>query len=898
LLKKEKGEIEMKNIAKCIATLLIAVLFVGVLPAFAGYPNEPTNAISMWIEPSPETGLLNFTTATVSVGYTFDVIVWTNTTGYVNSSGLPGRIGGWQFKMLYNNAYLDAIGCGYTNTTAGKSQFFEKITTMSVLPTFGSYDLTRDYVQHGESWLSGPVRGPGYGSLSKVTFNVTAVPPKGGTIESLLDIKTCAPGDTYILDFDSTANFLPLSGVYNSAYKLTWAPPPPARMAVEHDGFYGTPPASMLPPNVWPLYYGPYPPPAVNSSFDVKVYIEDLSAAWYLTNASFCLCYNTTVIDVIGGTANITLNTAVWNDTTSVITVTHGTPDEINFTVYPKAGVVPSGKVLVATVKFTIMIQQACPPYPSGYYDFSKLTFCGVDLEDHTRAIDTTTPKEGEVRILAIVALPMPWLEVQPKDTVLETEPCHTVLVGTEFDINITVKDLHEKWYVVGYQFRLTFDPTLLELVSVTEGPFLTDSRWNLHGTFFVSGEETDGMFGHHIWAGGILLPNDTGDYDQTIYPSAPGPDVPDLDPPVDPVLATIRFKAIKQECFGGANLTCALDLLPFWLPENQHFVDVDGNYIPTDTPKIVNGTYTIMPMYQYGRIIDVYGGAVNRGYGTAHGTSYKGIGVVWPSSYGGQGVGGNMDLVLPQSVVYLFAYVTYNCWPVQSKDVGFEIEGPYEQKGWTPENPVERDVHIVRKYSNRTSTGDCEDPGGVAWIMFQMPWPCDNPEDYLGKYRVTATVEICGVVVTDVLWFDYYYLVEITKVTTDKTCYPHCNDVVVTIEFRSKAQQKYPVLFAVVLQDELETPVSYNYYALNVSGADFCHWKEYDPITVTVHVEKWAFAGIGHIYVSAFDWDPTDISPITGQHGAPWLPTYGLGWPLDEQGVPVPLPEICIYPY
>jgi len=877
-----------------------------------------------------------------------------------------------------------------------------------------------------------------------IDFNVTAVPPKGGKLTDVLSIDNA---DSWVAD--NEGGYYPPSPLtrYNCYYEFKWESPPPPHMAVEHDGFYGTHPTAPGAPDEWPLSYGPYPPTAVGAAFDAKTYVEDLAAAWGLTNATFCLCYNTTVIDVAGeadavppasttfelietmglnvsddgeipinltvapnkyyasesgevfnvtvrindvdpaskliavtfrlsydpslldvvdvvegpflpywasqqpgslgtfftnftesdgvygphvlvgdlilpnatgkwnppfpegsGTIatitfrvkpllDITLNTAVWDPDTSVITVTHGVPDRINFTVYPKEGVVPSGKVLVATVNFTILIQQESPPYAMGYYDYSMLEFCGVKLADHIRTIPTDPAENGEVRILAMVALTLAWLEVSPKDTVLAEYGEYAI--GEEFDVNVTIKNLHAKWYLIAYQFRLSFDPALLQLVGVTEGPFLTDPRWNLYGTFFVSGEEPDGIFGHHVWAAGILLPNDTtGEYDQTIYPSAPGPDVADLAPPVNPVLATIRFKAIDQEfCFEAQNLTCGLDILPFWLPENYHFVDVDGNYIPTDTPKIVNGTYTICGSFMVGRLIDVYGGAENRGYGTAQPdvTNYRDVGVIWPSPYGGQGVNGTMDLVIPQSVVYLFANVTYNHWPVQSKDVGFEIEGPFEQAGWTPENPVPRHQGLlfVRKYSNRTSTGECGDPGGVAWIKFQMPWPCDDPESYFGKYRVTATVDICGNVTTDVLWFDYYYLVEITKVTTDKDAYPHCNDVEITIEYRSKAQQSYPVLFSVVIQDELETAFGAKLNSTQgVQKAEFCHWKTY-KITVTVHVEKWAFAGIAHIYVSAFDWDPTDISPITRMHGAPWLPTFGIDWPEGET-----VPEILILPY
>ena len=828
----------------------------------------------MWIEDTNAPyWAVNLTTANAlhTLGFKFNVTVWLNMTNVGAASGIDT----WQVKLYFNKTQLHALRTGYTE--GATSQLFAGLTTTSVTPVIDN--ILIGYVTHGESCV---LNAPPYkpvpcsGSLIWIEFNVTKVPPKGGTLRSLFRMNTT---ETAVVD--NLGNFYPPGQMtkYFGFYEFKWEPPPPALMAVEHDGFYGVLPPSIPANDVWPVTWGPYPPTVNGSAFDAKIYIENLAAAWNLTSASFCLCYNTSVIDTTLG--NITLNTAVWKPVpASVITIVHGVPDEIDFTVYPKAGVVPSGKVLVATVKFYIYDQKPSPPYPMGYYDKSQLNFCDVYLEDHTRAIDTTDPKNGEVRILAMVAIPLGWLEVSPKDTVLETEPCHTVLLGKEFDINIIIKNMHPKWTMIAWQLRLSFDETLLQLVDATEGPFLLDARWNLYGTFFTFIEKNaTGPFPHHVAVGGIIMPNpDTGEWDQTVWPTAPGPDVPDLDPPVNPVVATITFKAIKQNCFGESALTCAIDIFYFWPPEDYHWCDKDGNIIPSDVSKMVNGTYTIMPMYQYGRIIDVYGGAVNRGYGTAHGTSYKGVGVIWPSPYGGQGVGGNMDLVIPQSVVYLFAYVTYNCWPVQSKDVGFEIEGPYEQEGWTPEQPVPRAAYHVRKYSNRTDTGDCQNPGGVAWIKFQMLWPCDNPEEYLGKYKVTVSVDICGVVVTDVLWFDYYYLVEITKVTTDKYCYPHCNDAYVTIEYRWKAQQYYPVLFAIVVQDELETAFGYATIDQCVGGAPFCHWR-YWTDTVTIHIVKWAFAGIAHICVSAFDKDPT-------VGGAPWCATF------------TPLPEICIYPY
>jgi hypothetical protein len=650
---------------------------------------------------------------------------------------------------------------------------------------------------------------------------------------------------------------------YNGFYEFKWEPPQPANMAVEHDGFYGVPPASIIPAATWPLYYGPYPPSVVGSSFDVKIYIENLAVAWELTNATFCLCYNTTVIDVIGGTANITLNTAVWNDANSTMPVTHGTPDQINFTVYPKAGIVPSGKVLVATVRFTIMIQRTVPPYPIGYYDKSTLTFCGVKLEDHTREITTTTPKNGEVRILAIVALPMPWLEVKPKDTVLGPEPS----IGEEFDVNVTVVNLDSHWFVVAWQFRLGFDSSLLQFVSITEGPFLKDPRWNLYGTFFTGDWDLDGMFGNHVYAGCLLFPNDTtSEYDQTIFPSAKGPGVPDLTPKVKPVLATIRFRAIAQDCFGGANLTCGLDILPFWLPEDCHFGDKDGNYIPTDTAKIVNGTYTMLPINAAGRQIDLFGGAINDFYGPLVGSPY----LQFPTPYGGQGPNHWMDIVFPQTMVYLHANVTYNYWPVQSKDVGFEIEGPYDK---LPNGTlVKKQTYQI--WAKLTATTDSK---GVATLTYRMPWPCDYPDGITGIWKITASVTVADIKIQDTMIFYYERLITITKVTTDKPSYYHGTVVKVTVEYKTHAVQSYPALFSIVIQDELLVPFGIALYSTTVGGAVFCTWKSFS-FTESIYIPKWAYAGNAVIHTTAFDKDPSE-------GGEPWVSEY-TG------------PTINIYPY
>ena len=210
-----------------------------------GIPNEPHQANAMWIEPS----WVNLTG--VSVGHRFNVTLWVNmTTGFE-------AIIAWQFFMIYDKAYLNATRAGYT--AGDKSQFFENITTLPVLPSFSYYNATHNYVMHGECWFMGPMRGAGYGSLSWVEFEVVAAPPFTCT----LDISTeyhPPTGWTYVLDQDG--NEIPLTP-YNSV--VGGAPPTP-------------------PP--------PTPPPTPPSAYTIgKVTVTDLAPG---ENITLIFTWNTT----------------------------------------------------------------------------------------------------------------------------------------------------------------------------------------------------------------------------------------------------------------------------------------------------------------------------------------------------------------------------------------------------------------------------------------------------------------------------------------------------------------------------------------------------------------------------------------------------------------------------
>jgi hypothetical protein len=184
------------EVERCaIIMALVAVAFLpnqAALFVKAEAPIEPHPANAMWIEPS----CIDLSTHIHTVGYKFNVTVWVNVTSVPSSKQV---VTAWQFVITFDKTELNATRCGYTG--GNKSLFFFNVTTVSVGPQFGSFNVTCNFVMHGESWLSGPKRTvPGYGSLSWVEFEVIAKPPEGQVYTSLIDLVTTGTRTSKILD--------------------------------------------------------------------------------------------------------------------------------------------------------------------------------------------------------------------------------------------------------------------------------------------------------------------------------------------------------------------------------------------------------------------------------------------------------------------------------------------------------------------------------------------------------------------------------------------------------------------------------------------------------------------------------------------------------------------------
>jgi hypothetical protein len=764
-----------KILIKSIVAVLLLSVFLAIVPAMATKPAGLNDGI--WIEPYP--GGISFDTGTVSLNHEFSITVWA-----ISSI----NCGAWSIRLAYNKNQLAFINCSYTGPGAAKSMFFKDISTVPVGASVAVLNATHNRVDFGESWAGvGPMRAAGSDSCAIIYFNVTAVPDKGLTLESMFFLSPFDPvhsvtPKTYLIDETSAKYGI---GV-DLPYKFEWKTPPSPYLISSPTRFY----------NRYSHWIG--------TTFDEAITLH-VDAAWYLTNASFVMSFNKNFLNIL----TVAIGSD-WEGSSYTIDNVNGLLDVFVNTTDNEAG-----DVLVATVTFNITAQGT---YPTIYT--SPLTFSSVVFWDHTLSITPGTHTTATITVEGFLAVHMPYLAVVPKEQV---HGLGEFAIGKLITVNVDIKQLHFAWKLIGMEFRLSYDDTVLEVVSVSEGSYL--GGYAPYGTWFMSYIEPD-TWGPHVLVGTLILPAMNG----TWNPPFPGAELGQ--PGENGTIATFTFRILKQEI---ENITTSLELFKI------HAIDCEGGTVPIETA--VNGTVTIVGLGQTGRWIDVYGGASNAGYGP--------FPEAWPVGYGGQGQNQPMEIVIPQSEVVLFVNLTYNLWPVQQKDVGFEVEGPYEHVG---EEYILKGIQfVVLKETART------DENGQAKITFAMPWPCTDPESLLGVYKVTVTANLRDVIVTDTLYFYYDYMVHITKVTIDsgKVEYAHDEEVEITIDYGSHAMLTYPGLFAAVIKDELNVPF-FGKQNVTVGGAIFCTWAN-GTVVITINVKKWMFSGWADLYVNCYDKDPTE---------------------------------------
>jgi hypothetical protein len=391
-----------------------------------------------------------------------------------------------------------------------------------------------------------------------------------------------------------------------------------------------------------------------------------------------------------------------------------------------------------------------------------------------------------------------PLLKVVP-ETVSGVKMCNNftsyIYLAAWDETSHSIVNLDGFWDVAGFDIIYNFDPTLIEAVNVTVDPDgWFAAFWPNH--IYIVKEDINNTAGT-VWIAFLGLPGAGG-----VHTAPYG----------QHNIVSVKFHSIyDSETFPPPSCVLGLDpvtVAGFPHPERDMLPwNGSSTAVPLDH-FIQNGTYTSF-FKPPGAWIDVY-------------TQY-------PGGFNGEGPNEPSDMFWPQKRVQLFAYVTYNFWPEQQKDVAFEVIDPHGT--------------IWAIICNRTGTD------GIAWVYVRLPWPCDDPEYYFGVWHVIATVDVACTVVNDTLDFKYDYHVRVWKTTLDTDSYKHLDTIEVTIEYGTVSMQTFAALFTITAVDETGVPFDFTWTWDSVGGAQYCTYAN-GTFKLYLHIPKFARAGLATIYV------------------------------------------------
>jgi hypothetical protein len=221
---------------------------------------------------------------------------------------------------------------------------------------------------------------------------------------------------------------------YTSATLYIVEPPPKPYLAVD------------------PTYikFGPYSPQVVGQQFNISIYIKNLDAAWNLTNVKFSLSYNTTLIDIIGDLANVTIMQDCWSGPNNVIVVRQPSAlGKVTITLTRTRGAPSNGTVSVATIRFTVKYRGIYPAV-----DMCSLILSDIELTGPMGEIPTEPPVHGQV---VIESLSSPVIKVEP--SLIEY---HENAVDKQFTVAVKIINVTNLY---GFDLRLRWNTTVLEYV-------------------------------------------------------------------------------------------------------------------------------------------------------------------------------------------------------------------------------------------------------------------------------------------------------------------------------------------------------------------------------------------------------------------------------------------------
>ncbi|MBX5321711.1 MAG: CARDB domain-containing protein, partial [Candidatus Bathyarchaeia archaeon] len=216
---------------------------------------------------------------------------------------------------------------------------------------------------------------------------------------------------------------------------------------------------------------------------------------------------------------------------------------------------------------------------------------------------------------------------------------------------------------------------------------------------------------------------------------------------------------------------------------------------------------------------------------------------------FNGKGLNMPSDAFAPEEIVFLYALVEYNGYPRQNLLVTFSVKSPDESS-----------------FSLTAATN----ASGIASINFTIPHKCPPYEnETLGEWSSRATVVIGDAVFQDTLTFKVGWIVELLGVRTidgnlvQRDSFGITGDVGLEISLKNIAMTEKNATLTVVIQDELNVPVSF----LTIDNFEVQPNEKTIFLYTELNIPKWAHVGKAKVFVSAF-------TALPSQNGVAYCPT------------------------
>lgn len=322
----------------------------------------------------------------------------------------------------------------------------------------------------GTLWLPPPAQesASGNGTLCILEFMITRY-PTSGNVSSLLHIDS---ENTFLLDSDG-AEISPVAKL-DGSFNYIFVTIPPLRLVA----------------NPQFVQFTPYQN-ATGSSFNMTVVVDGPASEAGLTNVSFTLSYDPSLLST--GESNILLNN-VWAGSHNVSVGT----GQINISVSTPSSLPSEPTVVICTIEFTVQQQQTAPPETLGDYLDTDINFTSsILLNGIGNTINQITPSNQVVRIYAYQTETAILSISQPIITGTDT----TIQNRTLFAVNVSITGVYDPSLV---QIELLYDQSVIVCIGaipigdVTSNEFyFNDSQPGIAvAKLFISGHKNPTILG------------------------------------------------------------------------------------------------------------------------------------------------------------------------------------------------------------------------------------------------------------------------------------------------------------------------------------------------------------------------------------------------------------------